>query len=108
MKIKNQFDNYFPKAINFLEFYCDPKNLLCDYYISKEELGKFISSYRSFYDISPNPTFEGVSEIVSEEFEKVNSFYLNSINITKAKDKISDNFLMLNKFSYIVLSYLFL
>ena len=96
---QNQFDNYFPKAINFLEFYCDPKNLLCDYYISQEELGKFISSYRSFYDISPNPTFEGASEIVSEEFENVNSFYLNSINITKAKDKISDNFLMLNKFA---------
>ncbi len=96
---QNQFDNYFPKAINFLEFYCDPKNLLCDYYISKEELGKFISSYRSFYDISPNPTFEGVSEIVSEEFEIVNSFYRQSLNTTKAKDKISENFLMLNKFA---------
>ena len=98
-QIQNQFNNYFPKAINFLEFYCDPKNLLCDYHLSKEELGKFMFSYKLFYDISPNPTFEGVSEIVSEEFEKVNSFYLNSINITKDKDKISDNFLMLNKFA---------
>ena len=96
---QNQFDDYFPKAIDFLEFYCDSKNLLCDYNLSKEELGKFISSYRSFYDISPNPTFEGVSEIVSEEFEKVNSFYRKSLNTTLLKDKISENFLMLNEFA---------
>jgi hypothetical protein len=96
---KNQFNNYFPKAIDFIEFYCDPKNLLCDYNISKEELGKFIFSYKFFYDISPNPTFDGISEIVSEEFDKVNSFYLKSLNTTLFKDKISENFLLLNAYA---------
>jgi len=83
----------FAKAIEFLEFFNNPENLSSNYLISHDELSKFISSYRLFYDISPELNYG----IVSEEFAKVNSLYLKSIELVKENNELHKNFGDFNK-----------
>jgi hypothetical protein len=83
----------FARAIEFLEFFNNPENLSSNYLISHDELSKFISSYRLFYDISPELNYG----IVSEEFTKVNSLYLKSIELVKENNELHKNFGDFNK-----------